>query len=255
MRFRDNYKFIYVCAIVLLLGCEGDAPASLITGEGGTGQGGSMSRFAVRDNNLYVLDLHSLHTYDIGNGFVHKSTVDVPPGMETIFVNGDFLYLGATDAMYIYSITNRTLPEFAFRYQHIVACDPVVVQGNRAYVTMRAGTRCNMGDNALEILDITDPYHPTLIANHAMLNPHGLAVAGDLLFICEGEYGIRMFDISDEASIDELYSTDDHHAYDVIVRDDIAIVTGDDGIFQYRFTSDGSQMSLISKINVNRPAP
>lgn len=217
-----------------------------------------MARFAIKEDLLYVLGTSTLHVYNIeADTFKLLRNVDISvnefgAAMETIFVNGDFLYLGATDGMYIYSIANPQNPRFAFQYQHIVACDPVVVQGNRAYVTMRSGNACGGGVNALDILDITNPYEPELLRSHTMTSPHGLGVNGNLLFVCEGNAGLKVFDVSDElGGIIQLQHEQGLHAYDVIVRQNHAIVTGDDGIYQYEYSTDGQQLDLESVIPVN----
>jgi hypothetical protein len=248
MRYAKILSYIFVFGI--FLSCESDSNAGFAD-SGGTGQGGSMTRFSIQGNRMYILDQHALNVFDITNDNLSQvNTVDVGFGLETIFANGEFLYLGARDGMYIYSIANADAPSFVFRYSHIVSCDPVVVQGNRAYVTLRSGTSCNLGENALEIIDITDRYNPTLIRNYRMESPHGLAVDGNLLFICEGERGLKIFDITNENDIELKQNLKDFFAYDIIARQGVATVTGEDGIFQYSYT--GEKIELVSKIPVSR---
>jgi hypothetical protein len=154
--------------------------------------------------------------------------------------------------MYIYSIANPETPSFVFQYAHIVACDPVVVQGNRAYVTLRSGgIECNRGTNALEVIDITNPHNPSLIANYPMQSPHGLGVDKSLLFLCEGAGGLKVFDIRNERDIKLITNVDDFFAYDVILQKGLATVTGEDGIFQFSYNESGG-ISLVSKIPVTR---
>jgi hypothetical protein len=249
MRFTNGLILGLLC-IVSIVSCNEGDPASA---DFQAGQGGSMTRFAFHDDFLYVLSSTSINVYDISNNsFTQVNTVTVGRTMETIFANDEFLYMGATDAMYIYSLTSPSSPEFVFRYQHITSCDPVVVQGDIAYVTMRSGTACNAGSNALEILDISDPYNPQLLANHPMDSPHGLGVSGDLLFLCEGASGLKLFRLLNNGEIELIEQRSDFEAYDVIVRPNHAIVTGDDGIFQFTFDSDGSSLELLSSIPVNR---
>ena len=243
-------RFLNVLIIwTLLISCESDSSLNL---QSGSGQAGSMTRFAVAGNHLYVLESASIKVFSLADSaFVVRDMVDVRPGMETIFANGQYLYLGANDGMYIYSIENPPRPTFVFRYQHIVACDPVIVQGNRAYITMRSGNVCNRASNSLEIVDISNPYSPVLIKNYPMSSPHGLAVDGNLLFICDGEYGLKVFDITEEEAILLLENKDDFFAYDVIAREGIATVTGSDGIFQFSYRNAQNTLSLLSKIPVS----
>ena len=245
MRFL---RVAIICA--LAISCESDSGLNL---QSGTGQAGSMTRFAIAGNHLYLLEGQYIKVFNIGAGaFSQLHEEPVSPGIETIFATGNYLYLGANDGMYIYSTENPERPSFVFRYEHIVACDPVVVQGNRAYITTRGGNGCNRGMNALEIVDISDPYSPVLVKNYPMLSPHGLAVEGNILFVCEGEFGLKVFDITNENAITLTENKEDFFAYDVIARQGIATVTGSDGIFQFSYRAVPSSLTLLSKIPVSR---
>ncbi len=218
-----------------------------------TGQGGSLTRFAINGNYLYIVDHNAIQVFNTQNSTFEKiGSVDVGGGLETIFVKGNYLYLGAQDAMLIYDISTPQSPSFIFRYSHITSCDPVVVQGNRAYVTLRSGSQCNRGVNALEIIDITNPYNPTLIANYPMTSPHGLGVDENLLFICEGSAGLKVYDITNEHQMQLRKEVTDIDAYDVIPKDGLLTLTGEDGIFQYRYNTETGEVNLISTIPVNR---
>jgi hypothetical protein len=245
MRF-PRLLFILV-TLILAFSCESDSEYSL----SGTGQAGSMSRFAISDNHLYLVDSASLKIFSIADGaFRQVEQVWIDFGMETIFATPEYLYLGANDAMYIFSLADPAKPSFVFRYEHILACDPVVVQGNRAYISIRSGNGCNRGQDALQIIDITDPYAPVLVKNYLMRSPRGLAVDSNLLFLCEGEMGLKVFDITNEEAITMLESRDDFFAYDVIAREGIATITGSDGIYQFSYGNMQEKLSLLSKIAV-----
>jgi hypothetical protein len=243
-------RFLRLAIIwAFVVSCESDSTVDL---QSGSGQAGSMTRFAVAGNHLYLLESTSIKVFTIADSTLAMGeTVYVRAGIETIFANGEYLYLGANNGMYIYSIADPARPAFVFQYEHIVACDPVVVQGNRAYITMRSGNGCNRASNALEIVDISDPYSPVLIKNYPMSSPHGLAVDGTMLFVCEGEYGLKVFDITEEQAIVLLHSNEDFFAYDVIARQGVATVTGSDGIFQFSYRNAQNTVSLLSKIPVS----
>ncbi|MEX2230758.1 MAG: hypothetical protein WD824_01255 [Cyclobacteriaceae bacterium] len=245
-------KILYpLFLIAFAFSCESDLTSANYAG--GAGQGGSMTRFSIVGTYMYVVNNSTIQVFDISQqAFTAIHSESVGFGMETVFASGEYLYLGASDAMYIYSIADREHPEFIFRYSHIRSCDPVVVQGNRAYVTLRSGNRCNAGTNALEILDITNPYSPFLVKNYPMNTPHGLAIEDNLLFICEGNSGLKLFDVSNEQELKLLHTISDIDAYDVIVRNGIATVTGEDGVFQYQFNTSGSELILLSTIPVSR---
>jgi hypothetical protein len=244
-----SVKYSVLLFLIFALGCDEQAANE----SANVGQGGSMTRFAIYDNSLYAVSNEALVVYDIAaGGFDKVNEVEIGWSIETLFAKYPYLYIGSAEAMYIYSIANPHSPEYVFRYAHIVSCDPVVVQGNRAYVTMRGGTACNQGANALEILDISDPDNTTLIANYPMQSPHGLGVSGDLLFLCEGVNGFKVFDIANETDIQLLKTTTDFAAYDVIVRDSWIAVTGQDGIYQFQYPVQDEVISLLSQIPVLR---
>ena len=220
----------------------------------GTGQGGSMTKFAISGAHLYILQKNEINVFNIGDGsFKPLHTVQAYWGMETIIAKGEHLYLGARDGMYIYSIANPDKPAFVFRYEHVMSCDPVAVQGNRAYVTLRTDReQCRRPTNTLDVIDITNPLSPVLIKSYDMMNPHGLAVDGNLLFICEGKWGLKAFDITNERIIQLVGEVKDIHAYDVIAKNGVLTVTGEDGIFQYQYQAGMSELVLLSSIPVLR---
>jgi hypothetical protein len=245
-------KTIVGMLILLMSACSSnDATTSMDS----VGQGGSTTRYTIQNNFLYVVTNVSLKVFDIsGNNFTQLSSQEVGFGVETIFSRPDYLYLGSNDGMYIYKLHDPVSPEFVFRYQHIVACDPVVVQGDRAYVTLSSGVgNCNRDVNELQIIDITDRYHPELVTTYVMQSPRGLAVDGDYAFISEGEFGLTVLDISDEHNIRIVETLTDFNALDVIVRANRLTVTGEDGIFQYSYpAAEGNFLTLLSKIPVLR---
>jgi hypothetical protein len=244
-----SVKYSVFLFLIFALGCDDQAANELAS----TGQGGSMTRFAIYDNNLYAVSNEVLVVYDIAaGGFEKVNEVQIGWSIETLFAKYPYLYIGSAEAMYIYSIADPHSPEYVFRYAHITSCDPVVVQGNRAYVTLRGGTACNAGANALEILDISDPDNTTLVANYNMLSPYGLGVNGNFLFLCEGVNGFKVFDIANETDIQLLKHTTDFAAYDVIVRDTWIAVTGQDGIYQFQYPDQDKVISLLSQIPVLR---
>jgi hypothetical protein len=216
------------------------------------GLAGSMARFAISGNHLYVVTSSSLSVYGIAAGtFSHVRDISIESGLETITTRSNYIYLGSRSAMYIYSIADPEFPEFLFRYTHIRSCDPVVVQGNRAYVTLRAGSNCGGGNNVLEIIDITNPKNPILLKAFGMTSPGGLGISGNCLFVCEGASGVKMINVAND-EINVIKSLTDIHAYDVIVQPGTLTLTGEDGVFQYAYDCENATVNLKSKIPVVR---
>lgn len=105
----------------------------------GTGQGGSLARFKIVEDFLYAVDSHTINVFDISNLEAPVAGEDVFAGfdIETIFNREDHLFLGSMRGMYIFDISNPAVPAFVSEFQHGTACDPVVVDGDYAFVTLR----------------------------------------------------------------------------------------------------------------------
>ena len=111
---------------------------------GSTGVGGSMARFSIMNDYLYVADQQNLSAFDISSPGNPNLVSQEYAGwdIETIFNYVDHLYLGSSTGMYIYSIEDPTAPQQVSFLRHVQGCDPVVVKDNYAYVTIRGGNAC-----------------------------------------------------------------------------------------------------------------
>ncbi len=231
-----------------------DAGAPRSGGGSSSGVGGSMARFTIAGHYLYTVDSYNLSVFDIVNldDPVAGNTVEISWDIETIFPYGDKLFIGSRAGMYIFNASNPESPYLLSKFEHVRSCDPVIADKNIAYVTLRSGTECEGFTNQLDVIDVTSLENPTLMKTFAMQNPHGLGKDDNLLFIAEGEYGLKVFDASDPLLIGErlLEHYDNIHAYDVIPLDGILLMTGDDGLFQYDY-SDPENIQFLSKISVN----
>ena len=219
-----------------------------------TGIGGSMATYTIVNTHLYAMDDHSLHTFDISDGDDPQKINELFLGwdIETLFPYEQNLFVGAQTGMYILDNTSPDSPELITKYEHMVSCDPVVVQGDRAYVTLRSGTTCQGNLNQLEVIDISDLSNPILLAEYPMVSPHGLGLDGNTLFICEGESGLKVFDSSDDMKISQnlITSITNLDAYDVIPYQNTLYLIGSDGLYQYDYT-DPNQITFISKLEIS----
>ncbi len=211
------------------------------------GVGGSLARFGIYKDFLYAIDKWQLKVFGIKRSVaIEINTVEVGWGIETIFPYKDKLFIGAEDGLYIFDNSTPTQPQQLSKFTHARACDPVVVNDNTAYVTLRDGTTCEGFNNQLDIVDITNLEAPFLIATHPMDNPHGLALKGEIVFICDGTFGLKSFNVTEPLAI-ELIGHEKIAAYDAIVlpNDDLLLVIGQDGLYQY----DASQPNDLKEIS------
>lgn len=221
----------------------------------GVGFGGSMARFGIKDKVLYIVDQNTLKIFDISNKVSPSKSGDFYPGwgVETMFLHGDNMFLGTTTGMVIFDISNPLVPTSRTFFTHARSCDPVIVDDTLAYITLRTGTTCGGSTNCLDIVNIKDITKPKLLTTYAMTNPHGLGKNGDLLFICDGNAGLKIYDASDPKILGNrlIYSYPGINAYDVIPIGDILVLIGDDGLYQYSYL-DVHNITLLSKIGVKQ---
>ena len=223
-------------------------------GNGKTGVGGSSARFTIYSNYLYTVDQSALNVWDINSASSPEklSSKNLGWGIETIFPYQDKLFIGSTSGMFIFDNSDPSNPIQTSQFRHAQACDPVVVSGDRAYVTLRDGNTCNGFDNQLDVIDVSNLYNPKLIKSFDMKHPHGLAIRDNNLFICEGEFGLKIFDASDDKKItnNQIGNMSDINAFDVIsLTKDVLFVIGDGGFYQYN-VSNIKKPKLISSIEV-----
>lgn len=215
------------------------------------GQGGSLARFKIVGNYLYAVDSHFINIFDITDLENPKVGEDIYAGfdIETIFSHGDHLFLGSMRGMYIYTISNPAIPEFISEFQHGTACDPVVVQGSYAYVTLRGGNNCGATESGLFIVDISNLSNPVLAASYPMDGPYGLGIKDHMLFVCDGASGLKVYDKSDIENLEPLNHVQDVVTYDVIPLENTLLMVGDGSLHQYTYLQNDIQW--LSTLDLN----
>lgn len=216
-----------------------------------SGVGGSMARFTIVDDFLYAVDERNLNLFNITipSDPVFFKEVAIGFDIETIFPYNNVLFMGAQNGMYIYDNSDPANPAQLTVYTHVNSCDPVVVEGNYAYVTLRSGNACQGFTDQLEVIDISNLSSPQLVETYSMHNPHGLGIDNGTLFICDGTDGLKIYDASDIHAIDQnlLHHFSGITAYDVIPFSKRLLMVGPDGLYQYDY-SDLDNVYLVSMI-------
>jgi len=219
----------------------------------GVGVGGSMARFGIRGNVLYVVDKNTLKVFDISVKTDPVQANDVYPGwnVETMFLTGNTMFLGTTTGMSVLDISVPLSPQYKTFFTHARSCDPVIVDDTLAYITLRSGTTCGGTLNTLSVVNVKNIISPSLVATYSMKDPHGLGKNGDLLFICDGDAGLKVYDASDPKTIGThlIYTYPNINAYDVIPVGNVLVMIGEDGLYQYDY-SNIQNIHLLSSILV-----
>ena len=151
--------------------------------------------------------------------------------------------------MYIYDITAPSTPTFVSEFQHGTACDPVVVDGGYAYVTLRGGNACGATESGLFIVDISEISTPVLVENYPLEGPYGLGIKDEKLFICDGEAGLKVYDKTDIKDLKQLNHFKDIDTFDVIPLENQLLMIGDEILYQYEYLNNN--IKLISTLELN----
>ena len=171
-------------------------------------------------------------------------------GIETIFPYEESLFIGSQTGMFIYDVSTPSSPSYLSEFVHVRSCDPVVVEGDYAYVTMRSGGNCRGWTNELNVVDISNLSNPSLVSTRNMTNPSGLGVDNGQLFLCDGDAGLKIFDSSNPWNMQLVDTKPEINAFDVIPYNNVLMMIGSDGLYQYSY-SNINKLELLSIIPIN----
>ncbi len=235
--------------------------ADLESLEGNTGKSGSITRFAIHQDYMYVLNFNEVQTYDIQQKnhpkLVH--TLPTDDGLETITVYDGTVFLGSTTALYILNIDNPAAPSILSQSDRLTdigftGCDPVAVKDNYAYSTIKIVLNaCGRvsATSALVVYDITNKSAPVVVGTYDLDIPNGLGYKDNYLFVCdEGSDQLRIFDITNPKMLVETgYTLDITDPYDLIVDGQKIIVSSktDFQIFDISTITQIRKLGQISK--------
>lgn len=242
---RIRWTLLVVASAFFLQSCGSES-----TGSGNnltTGTGGSTTRMTIIDDYLYAIADSEVQLFDITtpaspNPWVR---VQVDWNIETLFPYGDYLLIGAADGLHILDNTDPANPDYIADFTHATAIDPVVAEGDYAYVTLRSESG---GPNELNIVDISDIRNPREVNTYAMQFPGGLAVTEEKLFICDGQAGIKIYNREDPVQLEIAEVVPGVDCRDVIVDDDTLYVITENRFIQY--DHEVSPPMLMSEIFV-----
>lgn len=226
------------------------APNAFANADASKGMSGSMAKMILINDRLYAIgEPHSLTIIGLDSQDQPATINTMGAGfdLETIFPFRDKLFLGSSSAVYIYDISNPDKPVAQGVYSHGRACDPVITDGDYAYVTLHAGSMCGGASNELDVVNVKNLDNPVQVKSYPMTKPMGLSKDGDLLFVADKE-GVKVFDAHNPESLVYLRTLKAADAYEAMAYNKRLLVTADDGIYQFDYTKPG--MPLLSVVSV-----
>jgi hypothetical protein len=222
---------------------------------GNIGIGGSYARFQINNDALYTIDAFKLNVFNIAdpvNAFFVKEVYMTQwfggGEFETLFIQKDILFVGSTTGMYTVDAEDEFNPYFVSGFEHATACDPVVVFGNTAYITIRGGSTCGAIDDQINVIDVTNIANPTLLSTYLLNEPYGLGIKNGVLYVGCGANGLKIFNAANSAGL-VLENSYTNNVKDVIPLDSHLITVGDNTITQYSYGPNFT-LTLISQITL-----
>lgn len=218
------------------------------------GTGGSMARFALMGERLYTVSWNDLKVFNTSNPALpaYVKTVNFPQGnIETIFPYKEKLFIGSQTGMFIYNASNPDQPTKLGQFAHARVCDPVIADDQFAFVTLRSNSICAGFLNQMDIVDISQLTLPKLVKSYPLREPAGLSKDGNLLLICDGKDGLKIFDATNVNSLVQIKQISGIETYDVIAMNGLAITVAKDGLYfiDYRQPATASVVGKISVVN------
>lgn len=213
-----------------------------------TGTGGSLARFTIAANHLYLADYASLEVYDLADPAnpAKKTSVNIGFLVETIYPYLDKLFIGSRDGMFIYSIADPSHPVKLGEARHVRSCDPVVANDTIAYVTLQGGSACGPAQDGLYVYDIKNITTPVQKSLFPLSTPLGLGLKDSVVFVCRGSSGLSLVNVKNPASPKMMYTVTDGNFKDVIPYDNLLIGYVSTGLLIY----DISDLNKIKKVGV-----
>ncbi|WP_299116818.1 hypothetical protein [uncultured Winogradskyella sp.] len=215
------------------------------------GTGGSYAKFQILDNALYTIDNYKLYAYNITNYNSISLTSEVWMGgwfngvLETTFILKEVLFVGATNGMHIVNLEDRFTPQYISSFSHATGCDPVVVEDDTAYITVRGGNFCGAIEDQINVIDVSDISLPVEHSTYFISSPYGLGIKDKVLYVCNDE-GVNVFDAENPNDI-ILENTYNVVSKDIIPLSSHLIAVGENVIYQYNYAND-FELELMSTI-------
>lgn len=246
-------KITLISTLILLL--HGCCAASV--GDSGpstnTSTSGSTAAMLTYEDTLFTLHNGVIKIFDLSQPETPVAAHTLYASQaETLFISKAHLFVGGRNGVRTFSLDDPLAPTEVSFYSHARGCDPIIIDGDIGYVTLRNRPGCNGDTNRLEILDFSDPNYPKELARYDMNFPYGLAMLSDHLAVCEDTYGLALLEIdwtdNEPPQVSEASRFTKIQCFDLIYTDNNLIATASDGIYQ--FSVDNEFLSLQSKIPV-----
>lgn len=241
------YKlFAVLITCLTVYSCTKEGASTVAAASGGAGVGGSLAKFTIVGNYLYVVDNHSLYTYNITNPVnpVKTNTNSSLFDVETIYPFNNRLFIGSKTGLYIYSIDTPSVPSRLAEAKHGRSCDPVVANDSIAFVTLKGNSFCGPATSGLYVHRITNILQPTLIKTIPINSPEGLSLKDSVLYVCCNNEGLKVFNVKNPANPTAITTVAGENFRDAIAYNNLLVCFVTNGLSLYNIANPLSPVLL-----------
>lgn len=202
-----------------------------------SGTAGSMAGMVLMNDYLYAItESHSVGIVSLQNAAAPQVVNNFFAGfdLQTIFPFEGKLFLGSAIGMFMYDVSNPQQPQPLGEFSHGRACDPVITDGQYAYVTLHAGEMCGGIANELHVIDVRNLPQSELVKTYQLTKPTGLSKDGNTLFVCD-ETEVKIYNATNPGDLRMINKINGSQPYDIITWNGRAIVVCSDGLYQYDY--------------------
>jgi len=190
-------------------------------------------------DGIYLFDaagLNGLKIFDISDPTspIELGVWNTGLNIKDVAVNGNYAYLATRfSGLRVIDISDPTNP-VEMGFWDLATVHKVKVKGNYVY------------DAQMHVIDISDPTSPVSVAFKS-IGGSDLNIEGNKIYVADTYQGLRVFDITNPASPEELiYYPTKGYVNDVAVVDDYAFVAAEYGGFHILEVSDPSSPATLA---------
>ncbi|HMB00167.1 MAG TPA: hypothetical protein VKS21_04185, partial [Spirochaetota bacterium] len=99
------------------------------------------------------------------------------------------------------------------------------------------------------IIDISSLSLPSTLISYTLSDPYGLAIDNNRLVVCDGNAGLKLYDVANVSNIIQRDTVTGYKPYDVIMASGRAVVAGQYSLYQYSYTN-GHSLSELSVLDL-----
>ena len=211
---------------------------------------GSYANLIAVGDFLYVIGETELITFNQkeDNTLEEIDRQELGLDLESLYYRSGVLFVGSSQRMYILALSPEFIPELQSRTQYsdlssLRPCDPIVADAEVAYVSLSSSVQVDDDGCGTELVnlvrayDITDLNAPLQISEVDMENPKGMALDGNLLFVCESENGLKVLDVTDPRNPTLIHHFDGFETRDAVATGTSVIIVGPNNLYEYDYTN------------------